>query len=444
MLGASGAGKSALLGAIQAVSTGNNRNVLQLNYSARPRAGRWRFSDCNRLFLLVTPNGRTNRQAWCTVDGPDRRLSIGPHTENGGGGARARDLWGPTGTEIVSCYGESVYAKRTDTHRRPRVLATDPCPPTGQAGDAIEAAPRSHPRSLIVGIAAAVASAAIAAGWQVATRAGLSTGEFTAIDLAVFRYAIPALVLLPLLLRHGLWPSTASPWLAVPLLVGGGLPFGLLAMLGAQLAPVAHMGALLAGTMPLFTALLAWKLLGEQLGRRQVAGFLVVSLGIALITGTSLAGFGLGTLAGDGVFILAALTWAIFTVAFRAADVPPAHAVALISVASTVIALPLWFATGTTRLLDAPAGALLWLAGTQGVLAGLAGFWTFAVAIRHLGAIGAALSGSMVPVLSALGGVVFLSEVPGPLVLAGVVATVFGIFAVTWPRIGRNRGPYGR
>lgn len=317
---------------------------------------------------------------------------------------------------------------------------------------------RSHSRSPVVGITAAFASAAIAAGWQVATRAGLSTGEFSAIDLALFRYGIPALVLLPLLLRHGPWPSTASPWLAVPLLVGGGLPFGLLAMFGAQLAPVAHMGALLAGTMPLFTALLAWQLLGERLGRRQVAGFLVVSLGIALITGTSLAGFGLGTLAGDGLFLLAALTWAIFTVAFRAADVPPAYAAALIAVASTLIALPLWVATGTTRLLDAPAAELLRLAGTQGVLAGLAGFWTFAVAIRHLGAVGAALSGSMVPVLAALGGVVFLSEVPGPLVLAGVVATVFGIFAVTWPpgptslrrmlvgllRSGQRRGPHGR
>lgn len=288
-------------------------------------------------------------------------------------------------------------------------------------------------RSPVIGLAAAFVSAAIAAGWQVATRAGLTTGGLTAIDLALFRYGIPALVLLPLLLRHGLWPSSAPRWLAVPLLLGGGLPFGLIAMTGAQLAPVAHMGALLAGTTPLFTGLLAWLLLKERLTPRKLAGFVVVGIGIALIASTSLADFGRGTLAGDALFLLAALTWAVFTVAFRASDIPPWHAAALVSLASALVALPLWLATGTERLLAASAPELLWLAAMQGVLAGLAGFWSFAVAIRHLGAIGAALAGAMVPVLAAVGGVLFLSEVPGPLVLAGVAATVIGIVAVTWP-----------
>lgn len=287
---------------------------------------------------------------------------------------------------------------------------------------------------------AAFVSAAIAAGWQVATRAGLTAGGLSAIDLALFRYGIPALVLLPLILRHGPWPTTASAWLAVPLLIGGGLPFGLIAMQGAQLAPVAHMGALLPGTMPLFTALLAWWLLGERFGLRQVAGFLLVSLGIALIASTSFGDFGAGTLAGDALFVLAALAWAMFTVAFRAANIAPWHAAALISVVSAVVAAPLWVASGTGRLLDAAASELVWLAAMQGVLAGLAGFWTFAVAIRHLGAVGAALSGSLVPILATLGGVVFLAEVPGLPVLVGIAATVAGIVAVTWPR-DRQRLP---
>jgi drug/metabolite transporter (DMT)-like permease len=289
-------------------------------------------------------------------------------------------------------------------------------------------------RSPAIGLGAAFASAAIAAGWQVATRAGVTTGGLTAFDLVLFRYGIPALVLLPLLLRHGLWPSAASPWLAVPLVIGGGLPFGLLAMSGAQLAPVAHMGALIPGTLPLFTVLLAWLLLGERLRPPQFAGFLVAGVGISLIASGALADFGLGTLAGDALFVTAAFAWAVFTIAFRAADIPAWHAAALVSLASALAALPLWLAAGSTRLMAASAADLLWLAAIQGVLAGLAGFWTFAVAIRHLGAIGAALSGAMVPVLAALGGIVFLSEVPGPLVLGGIALTVLGIVAVTWPR----------
>jgi drug/metabolite transporter (DMT)-like permease len=227
-------------------------------------------------------------------------------------------------------------------------------------------------RSPAIGITAAFAAAAIAAGWQVATRAGLTAGGVTPIDLALFRYGMPALVLLPLLVRNGLWPSAASRWLALPLCVGG-LPFGLLAMCGAQLAPVAHMGALLPGTMPLFTALLAWLLLSERLALRQMAGFLVVSLGIALITHKSLAGFGPSTLTGDLLFLLAALAWAVFTITFRVAGIPPWHAAALISLASALVALPLWFATGTERLLAASPEDLLWLVTMQGLLAGLAG-----------------------------------------------------------------------
>jgi drug/metabolite transporter (DMT)-like permease len=288
-------------------------------------------------------------------------------------------------------------------------------------------------RSPAIGITAAFAAAAIAAGWQVATRAGLTAGGVTPIDLALFRYGMPALVLLPLLVRNGLWPSAASRWLALPLCVGG-LPFGLLAMCGAQLAPVAHMGALLPGTMPLFTALLAWLLLSERLAPRQMAGFLVVSLGIALITHKSLAGFGPSTLTGDLLFLLAALAWAVFTITFRVAGIPPWHAAALISLASALVALPLWFATGTERLLAASPEDLLWLVTMQGLLAGLAGFWTFAVAVRHLGAIGAAVSGALVPVLATLGGALFLSETPGKATMLGIGATVFGIVAVAWPR----------
>lgn len=291
--------------------------------------------------------------------------------------------------------------------------------------------------SPVIGIVAALVSAALAAGWQVATRAGVTTGGFSTVDLVLFRYGVPALVLLPLLLRGGLWPSKAHPWLAVPLLVGGGLPFGLLAVSGAQFAPVAHMGALIPGTLPLFALLLAWLVLGEKLRPPQTAGFLVVGLGIALIASTSLADVGFGTLPGDALFVTAAFVWAVFTIALRAADMPPWHASALVALVSALAALPLWLAVGTSRLLEATVAEFLWLAATQGVLAGLAGFWAFAVAIRHLGAIGAALSGAMVPVLSALGGVVFLGEVPGAVVVAGVALTVLGIVAVTWPR---NRG----
>ena len=55
----------------------------------------------------------------------------------------------------------------------------------------------------------------------------------------------------------------------------------------------------------------------------------------------------------------------------------------------------------------------------QGLLAGLGGAFTFTLAIKHLGAARAALSGALVPVLSALGGALLLGELPAMVVVSG-------------------------
>lgn len=121
--------------------------------------------------------------------------------------------------------------------------------------------------SLAAGIAAAFASVAIGAGWQVATRLGTTT-SLQPIDLALLRYCIPAILLAPIWWRVRPIPASVDRRVLLAMLAGGGLPFGLLGMAGAQFAPVAHMGALLPGSMPLFVALLAAIVLGERVSAR--------------------------------------------------------------------------------------------------------------------------------------------------------------------------------
>ncbi|MGG5823258.1 DMT family transporter [Falsiroseomonas sp. HW251] len=291
---------------------------------------------------------------------------------------------------------------------------------------------------LVIGVAAALGAALVGAGWQVATRAALTGSTLAPLDLAVFRYVVPALVLLPVLLRQGPWPSTRPRWLALPLVAGGGLPFGLLAMSGASLAPVAHMGALMPGTMPVLTALLAAALLGERLRRRQVAGFGVVTAGVVLVSGSALGDAGLATLAGDALFLCAAMAWAVFGVAFRAAALPALSATALMSLVSSVLVMPLWLASGTERLMQAPPAVLLQAIAMQGLVAGLLGVWTYAVAVRRLGAAPAALSGAAVPALSAAGGWLLLDELPALPALAGIALTMAGLVLAAPPGIIRR------
>lgn len=279
--------------------------------------------------------------------------------------------------------------------------------------------------SRAIGLAAAFAAAAIGAAWQIATRAGAST-DLRPLDLALLRYGVPALALSPLLWRAGFWPSTARRMSIVPIFLGGGLPFGLIAMAGAGLAPVAHMGALLPGTMPLFTALLAFAVLGERIGRQRAIGFAIVAAGVAAIVGPALVVGGDGTWRGDLLFLAASALWAVFSVAYRRSGLSAWQISALLAALSFACVLPLWLIAGG-GLLSASWRDVALQVAAQGICAGLLGTWTYALAIRHLGAGRAALSGALVPALSALGGFVMLGEIPDLSTAAGIVLTMLGI-----------------
>ena len=290
--------------------------------------------------------------------------------------------------------------------------------------------------SLAIGVAAAIGAALVGSVWQVATRFGVTT-TLAPLDLAVLRYGVPALLLLPLLLRHGLWPASGPAWLFVPMLLGAGLPFGLLAMGGAAFAPVAHMGVLMAGTIPVFAGLLAAAVLGTRLTPARFVGFGVIAAGVALVAGKALLQRHDQAWIGDLLFLAAAFAWAVYTVAFQKSGLSPWHATALLAFASALGAVPLWaWSGGWDRMAAAPWRDLAAQTLAQGILAGVAGQWTFALAIRHLGPTRAALSGALVPALSALGGLAILGEWPGPAALGGAAAIALGIVVA-----GRQPGP---
>jgi drug/metabolite transporter (DMT)-like permease len=90
--------------------------------------------------------------------------------------------------------------------------------------------------------------------------------------------------------------------------------------LGTALAS-AHDGALLTTITPVFVVLLAWLLLGERPRWAVVVGMLLALVGVAIVVAAQTAGeSGTGSashetaLLGDGMLLLSALCWALFTV----------------------------------------------------------------------------------------------------------------------------------
>ena len=278
---------------------------------------------------------------------------------------------------------------------------------------------------LAVGMGCALAAALLGTGWQLATRYGV-TSTLGPWEIAVLRYAVPAAVLLPLWARIG-WKPAGMRWTHLLLLVaGGGLPFGLLVVSGAQFAPAAHLGVFMAGTMPVFTAALAWAIEREPVAPVRMFGF------AAILAGVSLAGFSAaappGSWRGDLLFLAAAAVWAVHTIAFRRSGLSPWQGAALTNGWSATALLLLLPFVGAPRLLTAPVADVVLQLVWQGLLAGLLGLVAYMMAVARLGAARAALSAALVPALTAAGSALLLGEQPGPqgwlavaLVSAGVV-----------------------
>jgi drug/metabolite transporter (DMT)-like permease len=281
-------------------------------------------------------------------------------------------------------------------------------------------------RNLVMGLGAGLASALIGAGWQLATRHSTTT-TIAPIDLTLLRYGIPALLLFPFLRGVGLFPKSVSARHLALMVFGAGLPFGLMAMSGSRYAPVAHMAVFMAGAAPLFTAAIEWLVTRERLSRARLAGLACMAVGVGML-GYKAFGARLGEAwIGDLLFLAAAAMWVGFTLSFRRSGLSAWQAAALVNGWSALLLIPLFLVAGVPKLLNAPAGDILFQTLWQGVLAGVLGLGAFSLAVSRLGATGAASFGALVPALAGLGGWWFLREPLAAMDIAAIVLVAAGV-----------------
>ncbi len=274
-------------------------------------------------------------------------------------------------------------------------------------------------------------------------------GTLTPFDLAFCRIVGASLVLLPwgawLVYRdrdRGIHQSSllgVSPlcW-RVTATVGlfGGLLYALVAYNGFVFAPAAHASVLLPGSLPLWTALLAALILHDHITpvRALGLGLGLIVLGDLLVGGKSLIGaFDGGEVwKGDLLFMLAALTWACYSVLARRYHLNAVRATIAITAFAFVTYVPVY----TVLLLggwvqgqvfSAPLREVLFQAVFQGwgsvVVSGI----TFTKMIQHFGPVRSTMITALVPGLSALGAVLLLGEPLYWNLAAGLVLVTLGI-----------------
>lgn len=279
-------------------------------------------------------------------------------------------------------------------------------------------------REVAIGVLCAAGVVALFSGFVLVSRLGLRTTMAPA-DLAVLRFLVGGLVLLPLFLRHG-FAGLRFPQ-ALVLAVAGGFGFALLAYSGFQRAPASHGSILIHGVLPLTNLIAGFLIADLRPGRRELFGYTLIVAGIVLMVWDSLANATLGTLAGDGLLLLASMSWAIYGVLLRRFKAPAVPAAAIVAVVSLVLYVPAYFAFAPSRLWQFPLSEVLFQGFFQGVLIGAVSLFLYTRTVTALGASFAALISAIVPAVTTLAAIPLLEEIPSMQVIAGIVAVAAGI-----------------
>lgn len=268
-----------------------------------------------------------------------------------------------------------------------------------------------------------------------------ATRNLLPLDIVWLRFAFSGLLVLPVLVWR--WPAFVAGLGATPrqalargaALAGvAGVGYCTLAYAGFFFAPVAHAAVLLPGSLPLWTALLAWLWLGETLTRGRALGLGLIACGGLLVGGMSLAQAfdGTTTWVGDVLFMGASLVWASYGVLCRRWRIGAVDATLAIALGCLLSAVPL-YALGVlagmvpSQLLQAPFAEVVFQAVYQGGLAMLAAGLAYTQVVQTFGPLRTTMLTALVPPMAALLAVPLLGEPLGWPAVAGLLCVGLGL-----------------
>lgn len=297
------------------------------------------------------------------------------------------------------------------------------------------ASPADAARERRVGYLCAIAVLFVWAGFLLSSRLSAKQA-FTPWDVAALRYTGAFLAAVPLAMWLG-WPRL--PPLRLVAVVGtASLGFPLFAYHGFSLAPAAHGGVMLPGTLPFLTAALGAAFLGEAWTRRRMASLLVVAAGIVLLASDTF-GDHPGAWRGDLLFLAGSCCWAVYTTLIRRWGIGAVEGTLSAALWAAPVYLPVWWLLLPSNLGAVAPGAVAYQLVYQGVFATLVAGFLFTRAVGAIGAPRTTTITSLVPAMAALGAWPLLGEPLGVAGLAGVAMVSAGMVIGVMTPSGRIR-----
>ncbi|MDA0784976.1 MAG: DMT family transporter [Proteobacteria bacterium] len=265
--------------------------------------------------------------------------------------------------------------------------------------------------------------------WSAFHLSGRLSVQFTLtpFDLTTLRVCVAGAIFFPWLLKYGL--GGISFWQALLLALTAGPGFSVFAFGGYMFAPAAHGATILAGTLPLFTAPLAWWLIGERMGAWRVISVMMIFAGAMFLVLDVSESSAPNEWLGDLFFFVGAASWSLFGVLARKWNVTPLRSAAIVATFTFAIYSPIHLLFLPSGLLEAPWEEIAAQWVFQGLIVFMGSTLGYPRAVAALGATPTATAVAVVPAAVALIAWYALGEPLSAIAAAGVALVVIGMIA---------------
>jgi len=265
--------------------------------------------------------------------------------------------------------------------------------------------------------------------WSAFHLSGRLSVQFTLtpFDLTTLRVCVAGTIFFPWLLKYGL--GGISFWQALLLALTAGPGFSVFAFGGYMFAPAAHGATILAGTLPLFTAPLAWWLISERMGAWRVITVTMIFAGAMFLVLDASESGGPNEWLGDLFFFVGAASWSLFGVLARKWNVMPLRSAAIVATFTFAIYSPIHLLFLPSGLLEASWEEITAQWVFQGLIVFMGSTLGYPRAVAALGATPTATAVAVVPAAVAFIAWYVLGEPLSAIAAAGVALVVIGMIA---------------
>lgn len=243
--------------------------------------------------------------------------------------------------------------------------------------------------------------------WMSATRVAAKQ-DIAPLDVALMRYSIPALLLVPVWLATLRKLKRAPVWSIIAML-GWGAPFLWLVTASLKDTEVIYLATIVPCTMPIIAMAAERIWFSQQPSRAQLVGCAIIAAATLLVILKAI--FGGVNLSSIGLMLLAGAGWSAYVVSFRHTGLTAAEGAAWVCIASTALILVIKIIKGG-ELLSLTTEQFIFNAFAQGFVSGFVAVLAYTIAIGRLGTAQAASFSVLVPALAAFFAWAWLGETP--------------------------------